>query len=392
MKPNPGGVLTGEAIIGREQEVEKIWRALENQSVVLTSERRVGKTCVLRKLFDHPKNDWAPILYFVESKRHPVEFIEGLYESLLSHGMIESKLIKVRRLYSKYVGGEQIGSWRLPDIKKNWKELFETLIEDIVDANKKVLLMFDELPVMISHIIKDHGSNVGMEFLDTLRLIRNKYEASKKIAFIFCGSIGIELVIKDLKRNHGYNSDPINNMKKISLDSLNENDALLLCEKLSENEKYVFEDKNKIFSLICDKTDKLPFYIQLTFEYFCEQNEENISFVMVDKAINNLLDDPDDEGFFGHSVDRIKTYYDMDYQIPALLILDKLCKESQYLPENEILDIIESKMEGIDTETFKEVINLLWSDHYLIRKIKNEKRLYKFKYSILQNWWKINRG
>jgi len=50
MKPNPGGVLTGEAIVDREKETGLIWNTLQNQSVVLVSERRVGKTSVLRKM------------------------------------------------------------------------------------------------------------------------------------------------------------------------------------------------------------------------------------------------------------------------------------------------------------------------------------------------------
>lgn len=50
MKPNPGGTLTREAILNREKEIESIWRALQNQSVVVTSERRVGKTSILRKM------------------------------------------------------------------------------------------------------------------------------------------------------------------------------------------------------------------------------------------------------------------------------------------------------------------------------------------------------
>jgi hypothetical protein len=50
MKPNPGGTLTGEAILNREKEIESIWRALQNQSVVVTSGGRVGKTSILRKM------------------------------------------------------------------------------------------------------------------------------------------------------------------------------------------------------------------------------------------------------------------------------------------------------------------------------------------------------
>ena len=46
----------------------------------------------------------------------------------------------------------------------------------------------------------------------------------------------------------------------------------------------------------------------------------------------------------------------------------------------------------IDDETVKETIDQLWSDHYLVRDVKSGKRLYKFKYTILKNWWKVNRG
>ncbi len=40
MKPNPGGIITGRAIVDREAEIAAIWNALQGQSVVLASERR----------------------------------------------------------------------------------------------------------------------------------------------------------------------------------------------------------------------------------------------------------------------------------------------------------------------------------------------------------------
>ncbi len=98
MKPNPGGIITGDEIVNREQEINSIWRALEVQSVVLISERRVGKTSVLRKMEVNPQNDWTPILYWVEGKRHPIEFVEGLYETLIGKGMIEDRFKKLKTI------------------------------------------------------------------------------------------------------------------------------------------------------------------------------------------------------------------------------------------------------------------------------------------------------
>ena len=92
LKPNPG-VITGEAIIDRKREITSIWNALQNQSVVLTSERRIGKTSVLRKMLENSKDGWIPILYIVEGKHHPVEFVEGLYDILLKEGVVEERFL-----------------------------------------------------------------------------------------------------------------------------------------------------------------------------------------------------------------------------------------------------------------------------------------------------------
>jgi hypothetical protein len=393
MKPNPGGILRGEAIIDREKEIDSIWRALQNQSVVITSERRVGKTCILRKMEENPRDDWMPVLYWVEGKEHPIEFVEGLYETILEKKLIKNKFYNLKKIYKKYVGGEDIGSWKLPQIKENWKTILESMIEDIVDSQNKVLVMLDELPLMLSKFIKSKeiGPLKTMGFLDMLRGLRNKYEPSKKIAFIFCGSIGIHLVIKDLKKNHGYNSDPINNMKIISISGMEEKGALELCQKLGEDEYFELDDRKTLFDYICKKTDCLPFYIHHVFNYFYETGEKTITRQAIDKSIDYLLNDPKDEGFFRHYLDRIKTYYDEKSQKIALIILDGLCKQKNDLEETEIINRVKSQME-IDDESVKEALNLTWSDHYLTRKIKDHRRLYAFKYEILKRWWLINRG
>lgn len=252
MKPNPGGILKGKAIVDREKEISSIWKALQNQSVLLSSERRVGKTSILRKIEENPMDNWVPILYWVEAKQHPIEFVEGLYEELLKKDLLQDKFYKLKKFYAKYVGGEQIGSWKLPQIKENWKPLLESMIEDIVASGGKVLLMLDE-------------------------------------------------------------------------------------------------------------------------------------------AIDFLLNDPNDEGFFRHYLDRIKTYYDKDIQDIALFLLDRVCKKEEYWKESDIITMVKSH-QAIEEEMIKETLSLLWSDHYLIREIKNNQRTYCFRYSILHKWWKLNRG
>lgn len=48
MRINPGGRLNTEDIIGRDNEIARYWRVLERQGLVISAERRIGKTHSLR--------------------------------------------------------------------------------------------------------------------------------------------------------------------------------------------------------------------------------------------------------------------------------------------------------------------------------------------------------
>ena len=393
MRPNPGGILIGNEIIDRESEIENIWRALSNQSVVLVSERRVGKTCVLRKMEENPKDGWSPIIFWVEGKHLPIEFVEGLYDNLVQKGMFTDKFHGLKKLYKKFVGGEEIGSWKFPQIQENWKTLLETLIEDITKEEKKILFILDELPLMLSNFKQSSGGGhrVAIEFLDTLRGLRNKYEHTKNVAFIFSGSIGINLVIKDLKRNYGYASDPLNNMKIISLSSMTDRGAKELCTRLSDETTFNTKEKEELFNHICKLTDNLPFYIQHVFDIHYDQKVPLFTLESVDNAIDYLHNDPNDIGYFRHYIDRIKTYYDKEMAQISFIILNRVCRSDEYISEGSIIEKVTNDIQ-VQKEIILETLELLWNDHYLLREIQESGRVYKFRYGILQQWWKKNRS
>ena len=72
-------------------------------------------------------------------------------------------------------------------------------------------------------------------------------------------------------------------------------------------------------------------------------------------------------------------------------ILNFICLHDKFIEEEEIKKHILNE-DKLTDEHFLKLMNLLWDDHYLTRKIEYGKRTYKFKYSILCKWWKINRG
>ena len=138
----------------------------------------------------------------------------------------------------------------------------------------------------------------------------------------------------------------------------------------------------------------MPFYIQHVFSYIEENNKvisKEISKETIDEAIEYLINDSNDTGFFNHYTDRIETYYDDGIKSLALQILDNASKKKDFWKEENIINEINS-IEETDKEIIKNVLKELWNDHYLIRNTENDIRSYRFKYTIVQNWWKINRG
>ena len=394
MNPNPGGILKGNEIVDRDFEITRMWRHLKSQSVLLLSERRVGKTCLLRKMEENPQDGWKPILYFVEGKSHPIEFVEGLYNEMLKRNMVEDKFHRVKSFYKKYIGGEQIGSWTLPQIKENWKTLLENIIEDIANVyeSEKILFMFDELPLMLWKISKNSSSQtVVMDMIDLLRELRQKFESSKRVRFIFSGSIGLNLVINKLKKEFGYIGEPTNDMVPEKLCGMEDDGALLLCQRLTEGAPFKFAEQKKNHIYLSTNVDNLPFYIQLIFERLYDLGNEIIDDNTVDNVIDKLLNDPTDRTHFNHFVDRIETYYNETEKHLSMIVLNYMCKQEDFIVENEVKDHLSAKTKFTD-EDFLDLMNLLWEDHYLERRIQEGKRQYKFKYSFLRKWWKVNRG
>ena len=54
MKATPGGMLPVDEIFGRDAFIDQLWRSLDRNSVRMEAERRIGKTCVLRKMTEQP--------------------------------------------------------------------------------------------------------------------------------------------------------------------------------------------------------------------------------------------------------------------------------------------------------------------------------------------------
>lgn len=397
MKANPGGAITGEAILGREKEIAEIWKKLEKRSVIITAERRVGKTCILRKMMDNPPGGWLPLLCWVEEAGHPIDFIEEVYDAasrMEALGVKGKWLNRIRSAYKRIAGAEFKG-WKLPSLRSDWKRLLDSLMEDLAEnKGSRILIMIDEFPMMVSNIIDapEAGPTLAMEFLNTLRVIRQKFQTSERIRFCLSGSIGLHLIIRDLKANHGYKGNPTNDMALKVLSGMCKEDVRLMCCKYLEEEGIARNDSSEFDQRMLQSTDGLPLYIQYVCERFQDDKKSNVSPADIDSELRALMDNREVE-WFSNAAERIGHYYEkLNVAREARAILNFLSHEEDFVDEKEIISHMRSQMVVEHDEAIIPILELLQDDNYLIRDTTTGRRRYRFRYKIMQRWWKINKG
>ncbi len=410
MKPfplNPTiGTIPDHQIIGREQEIIKILRLMKGQSISIEQIRRMGKSLLLKKLAylcnenKLPKefeNEKIKAKYFsFQGKENLGEVIDVLIKELET--LKEWYQIDFSKTYDfvrKIVGAPTIDvndvkfTFNLPEYKKSWKEIFFKTLDDIADSQEnsdsKLILIFDELPIMLWDWYKASKHDEAIELLDILRERRQKLE-SKGIRFIYCGSIGIKVVLKTFKEEFGYTGEATNDMEEFGLDALIKSESDLLCECYTlSGMKIIENNKPAIWNLVYKLTNGLPFYISKMFniiqtEFDLILNEENIN-----KSYDLLMNSTLNHQAFNQLKDRISIYYPADQKEISIEILKVLSKEDDFILE----EVLQTKLK-YESKEISEVLYQLFSDHYLVREIKDDKRAFKFKYEIFKKWWRIN--
>jgi len=240
--------------------------------------------------------------------------------------------------------------------------------------------MLDEFTIMLNKMEEPEAVNILGYLRDLVQ-----HDFSEKLRFVYCGSIGIDLVLDKFKRAGHYMGDPINHMSKQRLLPFTEEEALFFCKCLNKGcELALTEDDMKyIYSL----ADNIPYFIDKIFDRIKDSTQINKS--VIDNALNDILEDPSDPDNLSHFYDRITHFY--PNKIITYHILNYLSKIDKYTSEGVIADHINSQMDA-DRILINDEINRLWRDGYLKREITDGKRYFQFNYSIIKKWWAINKA
>ncbi|MEI8380026.1 MAG: hypothetical protein WCJ09_07860 [Planctomycetota bacterium] len=386
MKANPGGHIAPEYVFGRNQLIELIWDRLEQQCVLINAERRIGKTCIMKRMVAHPRPGWFPVFQDLEKIRSADEFARGVYDSVAQYlGFWKQTANSAKKIFDDYEFGDYKKKERRP-----WKSLLIKTIEDLMankeKADQRLVLFWDEVPYMIDNIRKQDGEQAAAEVLDTLRSLRQEHP---DLRMVFTGSIGLHHVLASINAAHVATA-PVNDMYAIEVTPLAPADAAELAKALIKGEKLVTTDLDVAAAAIADEADRFPFYIHNIVSGL-KQDGLRADPEQIHELVERQLVDPNDPWELAHFRTRIGIYYlqSNDAKI-VLLILDTLAAADKPFSVSELQIAINSQTDALsDAEHLRELLKLMHRDHYLTRTTAG---MYEFRFPLIRRWWKLDRG
>jgi len=401
LKQAHGNWVTGERFWDREEDIGLLTERLEGGAhILLTAQRRMGKTSLLRELAHRLDGRYLCLFLDLQQTRSASDAIVELslaikpYDSLWgkTKDVFRNALRSITEPFEKLQLSELAVTLRSGVTAGDWARKGDQLFSILASSEKPVLLMLDEVPIMINSMLKDEDHRItperrrqADEFMSWLR--KNSLGHQNKVRIAISGSIGLEPVL----RQAGL-SATINNFVPFELKPW-ENAVAIECLEAMANEYGLTLQDGAAAKMIGMLGCNIPHHVQMFFDHvhmWCRRHSCDKPGIREIEVIyrNEML------GIRGHAElshyeERLK---DVLGEGLLPMALDILCDTAVngFLRKKSLLALQqEYDFEGSSTASVQN--NILWvleHDGYL----KKTSRGYKFVSKLLQDWWNARHG
>ena len=218
----------------RTKILTQIWRKLgRGEDLLIVAPRRVGKSSILRYMQRNPKEGYfvkyLPIMCVDNANGYFKQIFNSLLEDDEIYGWSKNYLTKSRKAIENL--GKKIRGIGLEGIELDGNEQIDyyvetiELLESLPKEAKKIVLLLDEFPDVVSNIAK-HSKEEAINFLQQNRDLRQEY-GDLNIQFVLTGSIGLGNVVAKLNRK-----DINNDLVEVEVPPLEDSEAIELIDRL----------------------------------------------------------------------------------------------------------------------------------------------------------------
>ncbi|WP_324171672.1 ATP-binding protein [Sulfurimonas sp.] len=385
MKNCVGQVVRGNDFWDRKIELETIWDAIDSGShILLVAPRRVGKTSIMHKIKDEPKDGYIVIYIDTESADNENEFWHKLFNAMMEEDFINKLKSKSKVFYSKLINikikkvsafGVEFEDGKTLD----YAFAFETLVKDL-DIDKKLIIMIDEFAQTIENIIKYEDVKNANSLLKAHRSLRQNPKVSEKVTFVYAGSIGLESVVSKIN-----SIKIINDLNNVKILPLLKSEAYKFTNQLCSSVK-IEMNKDAINYFLGKVEWLIPFYIQLLIQQLKILLREDRKRVIDNKAINEAIDKAlEHRSYFESWQTKLRESFSNNEYLFVKEILN-IISENNIMEYSQIINI--ATKHSLNEDEAKDMIHTLIYDGY-INNNENPK-VYRYNSPILRQWWNKN--
>lgn len=387
MKPIIGNAARKEQFFPRPAIRAKILEAIgNNQNLLISSPRRVGKTSILLNLIDEPDENYYAVFVNTEACNSSGMFFENILSAILDSDRVEgfgkfSKDVKgVFRTWAEKVASISIagvGVTLNASAKSTYFDQLQLFLKDIKLSGKKIVLLIDEFPVTVEHILREEGEEKARYFLNQNRELRQNVAFKDKIQFVYTGSVGLLNVARKLQA-----TDRVNDLEEITVGPLKRNDAQQMAAALFTT-RFGYDAPPETINYLLDKIGLLlPFYIQLIVREVydkVEMEEVELTETTMDAAFTNLIRNGNIH--LQHYKDRLGKIFTPEEQTLVHTLLGHIQKSRKKVKYSDLLNLaVAVNLQ----DRLSDILETLMHDGYLIQKDD----VYEFYSIILKHWWK----
>lgn len=387
-----GPPVRGNDFYGREAFVDLVWDKLEGGHILLAAPRRFGKTSVMYRLIDAPRQNYKIIHADLEHLTEPAAFITELIVQLSA----DTKFTKLTQKLSYFPKAlwqgarntlEEVEMFNFKlklkeQLRPQWQENGTELFNQVGASQQPVLFLLDEFPMMIDRMARSTTQREEAKTL--LRWLRALRVAPQihNVRFLIAGSIGIDYVLNELGEIKS-----INDFEQLRLEPFSPKVAAGFLDELAQGSAITLSQpsRRKILELI---GTPVPYFIQILFSEVAKaqkQEGEAITPKRIEAIYHNKVLGVDCKTYFEYYYGRLRDYYQPQEEKAVKRLLREMATVGALTRDAAYQLYKLEKGERTDIEEFNYLMTNLENDFYI--KFNAPHRQYEFSCKLLRDWW-----
>ncbi len=388
MKLSTGRWVSGDDFFNRDVELQVLEaRVHDGNHTLLTGQRRMGKTSIVRELGRRlEQQGWTFLFADVEGATCPEDFLADVVEAAHSVRPITAKIADgMKRLINENV--EEISAlefrmkFRFGLNAGNWHRPGEDIFRNLTGHDHSVLLVIDELPIFLTRMLRDDGAARVEEFLSWLRSMVQGFD-NRSPVLIVSGSIGLAPLVRRLGI-----SDRVNHLEPLRLEPWNRDVSVACFNRLVQS--YGLQVEEGVSQAVYDALGLgIPHHVQSFFtrlrEFVIMQERSQVRIADVETVYRTSLLGPAGQNDLDHYMARLQDGLDDEEFSIAMEILAEASTQDVFTPAaRRCLEQLYAKTMDDAWGCIMNVLEVLMHDGYL----EAGDRGHTFPSRLLKDWW-----